>query len=234
MFLLFFALVNKYINYQIVAMQKDRFRIDSFWMVVLGDLMMRSLLQAAIVGVLGHWRPNKVTAQERVSRLLKDFRGVSGQLRDVEFMLSLAKRGYLRDKTLASAHLYFTLLENLNDILLNTSKVYIISDRMGLTKKLAQKYPNVVFENILIGKSAEQPLRDKPHFLWNVYSLLPDHMDGTLSLMGADSWAEIYRTWVKQRGGIAIDIGSGFDLLNGKRSRPIHMLDLTENREYAL
>ena len=47
-------------------------------------------------------------------------------------------------------------------------------------------------------------------------------LGGTLTLIGAGPWAEIYCDEVKKRGGVAIDIGSGFDILSGHFSRPVH------------
>ena len=51
---------------------------------------------------------------------------------------------------------------------------------------------------------------------------MPNDLRGCLCLIGAGPWAEIYCTWVKQRGGVAIDLGSGFDLLEGKVTRVMH------------
>jgi hypothetical protein len=40
--------------------------------------------------------------------------------------------------------------------------------------------------------------------------------------VGAGPWAKIYCGWIKRRGGVAVDLGSGFDLLEGKLTRSIH------------
>jgi hypothetical protein len=76
---------------------------------------------------------------------------------------------------------------------------------------------------------------DNPHFLSDVASALPHDLHGCLCLVGAGPWAEIYCAWIKQRGGVAVDIGSGFDLLDGTITRPIHrVLGLGELNPYAL
>jgi hypothetical protein len=41
-------------------------------------------------------------------------------------------------------------------------------------------------------------------------------MAGTLCLVGAGMWAELYWTWIRRRGGVAVDIGSGMVLLAGQ------------------
>ena len=61
-----------------------------------------------------------------------------------------------------------------------------------------------------------------PDFLLDVEDRLPADMQGCLCLVGAGVWSEIYCTWVKRRGGVGVDIGSGFDLLAGKVTRPFH------------
>ncbi len=60
-------------------------------------------------------------------------------------------------------------------------------------------------------------------------------MRGCFCLVGAGFWAEIYCTWIKQRGGVAIDIGSGFDLLDGTAPRPVHRsLGFDQHNPFAL
>jgi hypothetical protein len=65
-------------------------------------------------------------------------------------------------------------------------------------------------------------LPPSPDFLAEVASQLPQDLRGWCCLIGAGPWAEIYCSWAKQRGGVAVDIGSGFDLLAGTPSRPAH------------
>lgn len=220
---------------KIIAMQKDRFKIDAFWSLLLRDLMFNALLQADIIGVIGLWRAKESTPEQVEQRFLKDPRGISGHWRAVDYMLKLAKQGTFKDKTLAPAHLYFSILENLHDILSFTDKVFIISDRVKLIEKLKKKYPSVSFEYLSVGNSSDIPLPDRPEFLFSFYSALPQDMSGSLSLIGAGPWAEIYCAWIKQRGGVAVDIGSGFDLLDGLSTRPIHkILDKTILKKYSL
>ncbi|WP_324281903.1 hypothetical protein VKI21_17545 [Cyanobacterium aponinum UTEX 3222] len=93
-----------------------------------------------------------------------------------------------------------------------------------------KKYPNINFEYIEVGKW-ENLLSQYPSFLLSVYSMLPKNMKGTLSLIGAGPWSEIYCTWIKKKGEVAVDIGSGFDLLDGDLTRPIHHLIETDKKQ---
>lgn len=209
---------------RIIAMQQDRFEVDPIWMIILRDLMMGALLQADIIGVIGLWRPNSLSTEELAQLFLKNHRGVSGQWRAVDFMLKLASQSILDHKLLTSAHLYFSLLEYLDDILPLARMIFIISDRKTMKERFKQRYPNLNFEQITVGKYTEtQPTTpSKPDFLSLVDSALPMDLRGCLCLVGAGPWAEIYCTWIKQRGGVGVDIGSGFDLLDGQSTRPVH------------
>ncbi len=229
--------LDRHVVKRIIAMQQDSFEVNPFWMIVLRELMIGALAQADIIGVIGLWRPKPLSADELARLFPKNYRGISGQWRAIDFMLRLANQGFLNHKILASAHLYFSLLEHLHDILPLAKKVFLISDRKTVMEGIRRKYPNLDFECIIVGKSTEslQTQRDQPGFLSLVDSALPANMQGYLCLVGAGPWAEIYCTWVKQRGGVGVDIGSGFDLLDGQMTRPIHeVVGLEKVRQYAL
>jgi len=49
---------------------------------------------------------------------------------------------------------------------------------------------------------------------------------GQLFLIGGGPLGKIYAAWVKQRGGVALDIGSVFDILAGINNTRSYMLDL--------
>ncbi|MFC1605642.1 hypothetical protein ACFL33_02115 [Pseudomonadota bacterium] len=221
--------LNAYAAKKIIDQQQDTFEADSTWMIILRELMMASLLQADIVGVLGVWRDWPSTAEERahapkqlVELLKRDIRGVSGYWRGPEYMLQLAYRGLLNNKTIAPAHLYFAILDHLDDLITYAQSVVIISNRQSVPEKLSQRHAGMSFEFIAVGEKPNTASPGKPDFLSKVHTKLPESMSGCLALVGAGPWSEIYCTWIKQRGGVAIDVGSGFDLLEGLVTRPIH------------
>lgn len=152
-------------------------------------------------------------------------------------MLKLANKKYFDTKIIASAHLYFSVLKHLNSLLILARKIMIISNRKNIIENLQAKHPELCFDYIEIGinNADSNTLPDKPLFLNKVFLALPENMSGYLCLIGAGIWAEIYCTWVKQRGGVAIDIGSACDLLDGQITRPIHkMIDVEEMQKYKL
>jgi len=216
--------LNNYVVKKIISMQQDSFAVNEHWNVILRDLMMGAVAQADIVGVLGFWRsPPYPTIESILQQFSNDVRGISGQWRAIDYMLHLAREGMLQNKLITSAHLYFSVLEHMDDLIPLAKKVLIISDKATVVQKLQRKYPTSDFEYIAVGTTTEE-LRCSatPIFLSQVFSSLPLEMNGYLCFVGAGPWAEIYCTWIKQRGGVGIDLGSGFDLLEGIVTRPVH------------
>ena len=91
-------LLNHAVVKKIIAKQKDCFKVDPFWMVILRDLMMGALLQADIIGVIGLWRSDIPGTEDIIQRFEKDNRGISGHWRAVEFMLDLASCGVFKGR----------------------------------------------------------------------------------------------------------------------------------------
>ncbi len=226
--------LNQTASKQIIAMQQDSFLVNKYWMLYLQEMMIGAILQADIIGVIGLWRPRKPTTNIIAEAFIKDHRGISGHWRAIDYLLKLASQDYLKQKTIASAHLYFSVLENLSDLARSAKNILIISNRKTILGQLKKRYPNFQIDHINIGCDREETQRE-PRFLFSLHEKLPTDMSACLCLIGAGPWSEIYCSWVKQRGGVAIDIGSGFDLLDGETTRPVHnMLSLNQTNTYAL
>jgi hypothetical protein len=223
----------------IVAGQEDSFVPDELWSVVLRELMISAVLQADVVGVLGLWRPSKhIGLAGFLALLKKNPRGCSGQWRGLDYMLRWGQTGILRDKIVASAHLYFGVLRHLDEIISHAERIFLITSHVGVAEKLRVKFPTRHFEHIPVGRARGRPNPGPvsgPQFLLWTAAELPLDLRGCCCLVGAGPWAEFYCTWIKQRGGVAVDIGSGFDLLAGSVSRPVHRaLGSMETDHYAL
>jgi hypothetical protein len=220
-----------------IGAQLDRFEPDLTWMLALREMMLSAVLQADVVGVLGLWRLRLHTIEGWIEQFSDDPRGALGQWRGVDYMLKLAKAGVLRGKTITSAHLYLGVIKHLNELLSRPCHVMLITDKTKVSTLLAERFPQCDFQQIVVGQgeSADSPLLDQPEFLCSMDRNLPHDLSGSLCLVGAGPWAEIYCAWIKGRGGVAVDIGSGFDLLAGIISRPAHHgLGLDSVNPYAL
>jgi hypothetical protein len=218
--------LNRQAVREILAMQEDRFELDEFWTGWLRELMLGAIAQADVVGVLGVGRltrgrdPAK-RAAGFAQALPAKVRGTSGQWRAREFMLQLARRGALRGKTIASAHLYFGILDDLAGILAHAERTILVTRSSEVHRAMQRRYPQLRIDRVAVGIRPGLT-RDRPDFLLETLGALPQELRGCLCLVGAGIWAEPYCAWIRQRGGVAIDVGSGFDLLEGRATRPAH------------
>lgn len=228
---------DRYCVARSLEMWEDSFLPDDLWMIVLREMMMSAVLQADIVGVLGLWRPKPLTPEGLIEIFNSKPHSAAGHWRGMDYMLRLAQSGVLREKILASQHLYFGLLNHLEGFVGCARRIILITSRIGILEKLRKKYPRFTFDLISTGSSRnpEESWPDAPHFLYTVASQLPLDMRGCLCLVGAGPWAEVYCSWIKQRGGVALDLGSGFDLLSGMVTRAAHTgVGMDKANPYAL
>lgn len=214
-------------------MYEDRFAADDTWFVALRELLLGAIAQADIVGTLGVDIPSgtQPSAAAFISRQMAKMRAEAdrtvwraGALRGVRVILELARQGALSNKLLTSVHLYFGVLRDLDRLVAAARNVLLITTRAELLPGFRQRYPGRQIELIEVGLTDEATRRTggSPAFLTRMDDLLQRDFTGTLVLVGAGAWADIYCSWIKQRGGVAIDIGSGFDLLAGDIVRANH------------
>lgn len=217
----------------------DTFLADDAWHVALRELMMGAVLKADIVGVIGLWRWGKVEVRPTgaVDRLREDPRGRAGHWRSIDRMLWMARRGFLDGKLMAPAHLYFSVLEHMDVMVEAAERLVLFTSEAAAVSGLKARYPDRRVDGIVEGAGAPRgPRPASPDFLQRFERTLPDDLSGCLYLIGAGPWAKIYCGWVKERGGVAVDVGSGFDLLSGRElTRPVHRaLGLDKANRYAL
>ena len=220
-----------------VAQNHDSFKIGTLWMSILQEMMLSSILQADMIGVIGLRRLNQKSPVEGHNRFLErfishpDLRGQVGQFRGVQSVMRLASKGVLKNKIIASAHFYFSILAHMDSLFAAAKEVICITDKKVSFEHLRGKYPSIPMTLIPVGFQSQRKggPSTKPDFLQKVLAVLPENLRGCLCLVGAGIWAEIYCSWIKQRGGVAIDFGSGFDLLTGRMTRPVHRTVLGES-----
>lgn len=226
---------------KIVSMQENRFALSEYWMSNLARQMRAALLSADIVGVIGLWRPPVERTVDDVARLFRrNPRSISGHWRGISRLLQYAEDGVLNNKIITSAHLYFSILECLDIIVKAADKTFLLCEPCAVIDALRNKYPEQQIEHIslcdpLEHRSADGDLAKWPYFLRDVNERLPDLMAGQLCLIASGPWAELYADWVKERGGVGVDIGSGLDLLAGNAIRPAQKaLGLEKSRRFQI
>ena len=204
----------------LLRMQEDHFAAGEAWMITLRDMMLAAISHADIVGVKGMWRGNEPPNVEQWIESW-DPRGLSGTWRTRDYMFKLARAGLLRGKTIASAHLYFGVIGNLPKILTAAERTILITTRTEVAAALRGRFPDFRIDHLPLG--ARRHCEDEtPDFLSELTQRLPDNLEGVCCLIGAGPWAEFYCMWIRQRGGVAVDVGSGFDVMAGMPTRPVH------------
>ena len=215
----------------LVENQEDSFKLDEFWKFLLRDMLMSSVAQADVVGLVGLWLPpaaereqESIEPERFIEGMMRQTRGFCGYWQSLDHFPRLVRSSLFKGKIIASWHLYLGVLQSLDRIVPNAERILLLTNHGGVVERMRKKYPRSSVGYIRVGrvKANGGPLPKRPAFLQEVADELPMDMRGCLCLVGAGFWAEIYCTWIKQRGGVAIDIGSGFDLLNGAVRRPIH------------
>ena len=216
---------------EIINAQADTFLASHCQLLLIRELMNASAHKADIVGVRGLWhsrRPaDKLTNkpfEKCMTALKRDIRGVSGVHRSTHFMLDLCIKRKLDDsKIIASAHLYLSILKGIDKIVKSSQSVLLITNHPEAHQLFKERWDDREIKIILAGNNKQHSsISTEPDFLYQIHQQMPSKLNGTLCLIGAGPWSEIYCSFVKDRGGVAVDLGSGFDLIRGKRTRPIH------------
>ena len=202
-----------------MAQQGDRCALNPALRLELRDAMEAAIGQADLIGLPGLWRPRPYGLEEVLTLLTHEPRGVSGQVLGIAWFLHLAEQGQLRHGQLVSAHLYFGVMRYLDRLLGATDQVICLTNRERVVQQLAGRKKGLRVDWVQVGHRPDSPdLR----FMEDTLAGLPARLDGVLCLVGSGPWSEIYCTNIKARGGVAVDLGSGFDLLDGKQTRPVH------------
>lgn len=147
---------------------------------------------------------------------------------------SLLKRNLLQSShhiTDAAIHRYLTFCLQYRGLLSNLPFLGIISCR-NLSKNIKDTFKISEVEQYLVrGESKFPGTHQQPHFperFWELKKSLKVPFKGAVFLVGAGVLGKSYCQWIKERGGIAIDIGSICDAWASVPSRtkhPIHKLE---------
>lgn len=204
-----------------VFKREHSFNVTKTWLLILQKMMETAINEADIVGVLGLWRPNSISSNQFISTLNTNIRGKWGQWTGLSYMKKLSESGLFKNKIISSAHLYFNVISNLNRLFQHAKVIYLITNKVEVKEILTKKYNNT-FRLIYTPETKRPLVNSEPEFLSNTIEKLPLNMKNTLTLVGSGPWSEYYCTWIKRRNGVAVDIGSGFDLILGIKLRPVH------------
>jgi hypothetical protein len=156
-----------------------------------------------------------------------DVRGALGIIRALQFAKSAVENSVFHNAVITSAWVYLGLLEHLDRLLENASSVIIITGRPELEGVFVDKLKGRLTAFLAVPIEATEPLPDRPfHYptrFQEIIEALQTDLRGSLVLVGAGIFAKIYCATAKRSGAVALDLGSGFDILAGKSTRPVHV-----------
>ncbi len=156
-----------------------------------------------------------------------EIRGSVGALKAIQFLDSLVSKNKVRGRILTSAWIHLYLIGKLDKLIESAESLVVISGRRELAAIFLNRYKNKIIEFIDIPlQASECKVNDRvkhyPGHYVEVISKLQKNLCGALVLVGAGIFGKIYCDIAKKSGGIAVDMGSAFDLLAGHSTRPIH------------
>jgi GT-D fold-like domain len=142
-----------------------------------------------------------------------EIRGLLGMLYAREFLDKYARAGYFSKSKLTSAWVHLGLIKDLEEILEEATAVIVITGteilanefRRRLGKRL--RFIAIPPEGSRIESSASHYQFHFPRILESLHDL-----SGVLVLVGGGIFGKIYCDVAKQAGGVAVDLGSAFDV----------------------
>lgn len=193
----------------------------------------RSVCSADVLGIrsFSPWHESKFDSLElqhaRGCLERKDARSAHGLLHARKQVERLLETGRLSDAILTSAWVYIPLIPALPEIIGACEKLIVITGRDGLRSDFLSRFGTKEIDFVSIPlEGSRRSGRNSPRHYPGVYEQVLKELDadlaGTLVLVGAGLFGKVYCHAAKQHGAVAIDLGSGFDLLAGIRTRPIH------------
>ena len=204
----------------IVRMQEDSFEPTHANLTYIRDELNLAISTSDVVVTLGLWRGRVFDINNTINKLWLAPRGQSGYMRGHDLTLELSHR-LPTSTTFASTQLYAAVIMALPQLIQTASRVVCITGREGAVMALRRRFPSVEIDHLKVGHQPGQ-VHSTPTFLNTIREKFMNISPGSLYLIGSGPWAELYCHQVKLGGGVGVDIGSGFDLLDGRNTRPVH------------
>jgi len=192
------------------------------------SLLATAVSNATLLGVRAVW--SELPPESEIIRRTFDdgeIRGALGMLNARLFAEELVRRSKARPAGVTFAHCYLALLYDLPRMLDNVPESLIISGRGSLRNEFQNRLGKRLVDFITVplegAGDPEEPMKSHYYgYFPRVLDRLSDSLSNTLVLIGAGIFGKIYCEAVRSAGGVAVDLGSGFDLLAGISTRPVH------------
>jgi len=145
-----------------------------------------------------------------------------------EFLQQGTERRDWRSATITSAWIYLNIIPLIVRLAEAANATIVITGRPELRAEFARRLGGRLEEFIAVPAQWSAPQRPElSHFARAfpaVRKRLACDLRGKLVLIGAGLFGKIYCHTVKLNGGVAVDLGSAFDILAGLKTRSVHKL----------
>ncbi len=193
-----------------------------------------SLLSADMLGFRFHEPLSTTTENGRIEDNLDG--GLQGAALGMTYALGFLHEQLdccaLTGKVLTNAWVHLALIPRLDDILSAAQAVVIIAGRVELEQAFRDRLGSRLQAFVPVPVQGFSPPTDaQSHYraaFPKVLDFLRQDLSGVLVLVGAGLLGKIYCHVARANGAVAADLGSAFDLLAGRVTRPIHTLFDTE------
>ena len=143
------------------------------------------------------------------------------------FFYDELRKGHCSESTVTNAWIHLDLVPLLPELLKCAQNVIVITGRSELEGKFRERLGGKLTDFLRVPVQGFVPADlEESHFpkRYNEVRNILRHrtLEGVLVLVGAGLFGKVYCYDVRKAGGVAVDLGSAFDLLAGVVSRPIH------------
>ena len=154
-------------------------------------------------------------------------RSALGMIRSLQYAKFAVEHCMFRNAVITSAWVHIGLLGHLDFLLENAPVVVVITGRPELEAFFCDKLDKRLSAFITIPVQASDDKSTDRHLHYpkrynEIMEMLTTDLRGSLVLIGAGIFGKIYCAAAKRSGGVALDLGSAFDILAGKLTRPAH------------
>lgn len=153
-----------------------------------------------------------------------------------QYLCDCLKAGRIQGKLITSAWIHLDLHSRFDELLAISSKVIVITGRNELHEGFAARLGDrlAAFLSVPVQGFVPESLASA-HFcqrFQEICDFLKQDLTGHLVLVGAGLFGKIYCDVAARYGGVALDLGSMFDVLSGHDTRPVFSAYNFEGRRW--
>jgi hypothetical protein len=143
-----------------------------------------------------------------------------------EFLQDGLVQEFLSGKFITSAWIHLDLIPSIDRLFALSERIIVITGRAELGEQMRVRLGSKLKDFIAVPVQGIAPSSAAKSHYYEAYPKVVEYLNrdlrGTLVLVGAGLFGKIYCNVAKLNGGVAVDLGSAFDVLAGRLTRPAH------------